>query len=122
MAKIKISTKLKKILVGLAAGTIAVTTIASLPAGKVQICTAQQCYILTATEYRNLKIALLEKAESRTPMSWEEFNILTKIYDYEIKKNGSIPLLNKGRIEVANAQLDQRLLDRITQVILAKSK
>lgn len=121
--KIRISSKLKKILAGLAAGTIAVTTIASLPAGKVEICTAAQCYTLTATEYRNLKISLLEKAESRTPISWEEYQLLVKIMDYETKKNGAIPILRpKGRITIENTKLDQQLLDRITQFILTKSK
>lgn len=122
MAKIRLSKKVKMVLVGLAAGTIAIATIVALPAGKVQLCTVQQCYIMTATEYRNLKITLLEKVESRTPISWEEYNLLIKIYNYEIGKAGKIPLLRKGRIEIKNAKLDQELLDRITQVILIKSK
>lgn len=113
--------KMARIIAGIAIGSVVVLSIVFLPSGKVEICTQQSCQTFTKADYTILKKTLIEKAENRIPLSFEEFKLLAKIYDYEIKKSGRIPYIREGRIKVeGNSKLDQELLDKITKIIKGK--
>jgi phenolic acid decarboxylase len=72
-----------------AAGTIAIISIVLLANGMVRICWVENgnnvCRNFTRNEYQNIKLTLIEKVEKNEPLTIQEYQLLMRIYDFEVK-------------------------------------
>jgi len=102
--------QIKKIINGIIAGTIIIITIALSPIGKIKLCILEECYYLTPREYRELKIALIQRVENKDPLSYPEYLLLVKIYDFEIKHQKELQQYTDIKIG--------ELLPKMNQIIL----
>lgn len=78
-------TKNQKI-AGLILGTIAITSLAFLSGGKVDVCIPNECLKMTPVEYTQLKQNLFTKIEADEEITMAELELYIKILNMEIQE------------------------------------